>query len=770
MAKSATYTKETNGYTLTIDVREDSYDASANTSEVYFYFKIESTNYDFSHQTKIRVYINDRYVYEDTRTVTIGTYDSAYLATGTVTVPHDSDGTKKCEVFAELVFINNPGAYYLPQDPVIAEHGRTGYMFELTPLNQLSIDFKSIGITTLGKQGRIIFDVPEPNKYWTWFGYKIEHADGTASQWVYPHGSHSVKADYIDVAIPLSAAEHTTNSSQVKILLWVAIYTEYTTNYKSNKAVKFKEINLTVPNTAGPSIKEISVTEGSDLIKALFNYFIAGYSKLKIHCNISGQYNATIVKTQIEVLGQTYNGNDTTVDIPPYGYNPASSTVDIPIVVKSIDSRGITSTQTKVISVYRYSTCKIQSATAYFNDSGHGEVKVSHTSFSINSTNTTQILVRYKRQSETEWKDITVTPSKYNGSDIIEIRQITPNNSWNIRVIYSDTLTEQVHHLILNSLSNVYVTFITDELNQTLPQLPGPNVTIPADRLYKSYNIDIVNETPETHKVHLSWEHNVAKQFIKKWIDKSTSQTYELGQTITIVKSITLHPVLEEHSSDVALPIVTSCPNDVKLVGYSKLKDGGITYNVVHTLKDIKENIILYTKFKAKFTISANGGTLLITENNTTTSTDEFVKWKYNWGNLDLSEYTFNVSPPEIANPGAADGEQTSDFIGWSSPIPQIYQENTPLLIKALWKKKTFTVRFYIERGGQLLKEIHDIPYGTGVTPPPDPKIKHKIFRGWSNSFDNIKINKDIYGIWESANIWIMSKDHIWVPYLPKEE
>ena len=188
------YTKSTNTYTLVIDVQERSVNTQNNTSEVFFYFKIDSTKYDFKHNTRIRVYINDRYVYDDTRKLNVPTYSSTYLATGTVTVPHDSDGNKRCEVFAELVF-ENGGRYYLPTDPVIAESGRTGYMFPLTYIPQASVKFKAINNLVIGETAFIEYEPSTANKYYFRLQYRYKLANGNWSTWQSPNGLTTIKRD-----------------------------------------------------------------------------------------------------------------------------------------------------------------------------------------------------------------------------------------------------------------------------------------------------------------------------------------------------------------------------------------------------------------------------------------------------------------------------------------------------------------------------------------------------------------------------------------------
>ena len=761
-----TYTKETNTYTLVIDVKETAVNTANNTSDVYFYFKINSTKYDFSHKTRIKVWINDRYVYDDTRTLTVPTYDSTYLATDTVTVPHDSDGTKKCEVFAELVFLNNPGAYYLPQDPIIAESGRTGYMFELTHIAQASLDFKSFQNFYIGQIGQVEYKPSKSNTYYFRFAYRYKKKDGSFSQWIYPNGMTAIKGDQTSFKIPEYIGNEIPYSDTCEGQVWAGLF-DSASSGRDWIVDRYKTVNFYIANSDGPEITSINLSETNTNISDKFDIFVAGYSKVKIEPSITPKLGASISKVKIEILDNVYEQSSVIVPIPRYTYTPGTSTKDIKIT--AIDSRGNTTTKESVIEAYRYSEPSIKSLDSYFNDQGKGTFKVQHICYSLTSKNSKKFTVKYKRKSETSWKTYTITPNRYDGTIIITVEDIVSSASWDVEVIFSDSLAQDTRTTSLIQISGLYITFVSDELNENVPNIEGRVVTIPSTKYYKQFRVQIINRTPSSHRLQLQWEQTISKQFISKWVDKSTNTFYNLGQTVTLTKSLKLHPVFEDKASDITLPNILNSFTDVQPLGYSEVESGANTLSLTHTFTNLKRDITLYLKYKVKFSISGNTGKVTVTQGDNISGYDEYIRWKNNWEDLDLNNLTFDVVPPQIQNENTEDGEYTSEFLGWDKDIPKIYKQNIPYYVKAMWKKKTFTVRFYEQRDGRLLKQIDNVEYGTGVTPPPNPSFPGKVFRGWSSDYKNIKRNKDIYGIWGTANIWIMSKDHVWVPYLPQE-
>lgn len=101
--QTKTYTATNNGFTLELTLVENSTSTSANTSSIGYTLKLKSTSKNFSQYgvgaTVVldgkTVATRDRY---SAPQISIGTYASVTLLSGTTTVGHDTDGTKSMSV------------------------------------------------------------------------------------------------------------------------------------------------------------------------------------------------------------------------------------------------------------------------------------------------------------------------------------------------------------------------------------------------------------------------------------------------------------------------------------------------------------------------------------------------------------------------------------------------------------------------------------------------------------------------------------------------
>lgn len=101
--QTKTYTATNNGFTLELTLVENSTSTSANTSSIGYTLKLKSTSKDFSQYgvgaTVVldgkTVATRDRY---SAPQISIGTYASVTLLSGTTTVGHNTDGTKSMSV------------------------------------------------------------------------------------------------------------------------------------------------------------------------------------------------------------------------------------------------------------------------------------------------------------------------------------------------------------------------------------------------------------------------------------------------------------------------------------------------------------------------------------------------------------------------------------------------------------------------------------------------------------------------------------------------
>ena len=83
-------------------------------------------------------------------------------------------------------------------------------------------------------------------------------------------------------------------------------------------------------------------------------------------------------------------------------------------------------------------------------------------------------------------------------------------------------------------------------------------------------------------------------------------------------------------------------------------------------------------------------------------------------------------------------------FVGWDKPYTSINMDRD---IWAVYKHAgQYTVRFLDDDGTVL--SIQAVNYGAGAVAPPDPVKEDREFTGWSDSFNIITADKDIYAVY----------------------
>ena len=80
------------------------------------------------------------------------------------------------------------------------------------------------------------------------------------------------------------------------------------------------------------------------------------------------------------------------------------------------------------------------------------------------------------------------------------------------------------------------------------------------------------------------------------------------------------------------------------------------------------------------------------------------------------------------------------EFEKWDFDFDSII--TTDLIVKPIFKKKVFVVRFYLDT--ELLKE-ENVEYGSNATAPDMSNIDHYVFQMWDKEFDNVHRDIDIH-------------------------
>ena len=427
--KSQVFSTTVNHYTLELTVVEDSTNTTANTSAVSYTLKLKSGGYDFAQYgvgasvslNGAQVAYRDRY---SAPQLSIGTYSSITLLSGTTTIAHNSDGTKTIAVAATLDMAK---AYYTPGPMSIS-----GQSMTLTTIPRATAPVVS-GAATMG-QAKTISLSPASSSFTHTLLYSFGSASGTIAS--------DVKSS-VSWTPPLSLASQVPDATS-----GTATITCHTYSGGTLIGTKTTTVTLQVPSSVVPTISGVTLSDATSGIAAQFGTYVQSKSALKVQISASSQYGATIRSYSTTVLGTTYTGSSVTTS--PLGQ---SGTVEVSI--KVTDSRGRTATTTRSISVIAYSAPRITSFSADRVDSSgnaddegtHLKVTLALSISPVGNKNTKQYKLLYKRKSDTSYTALqTTTPSDYSYSGTLTFTassypEFSSDYGYDIRLQVSDYFT-----------------------------------------------------------------------------------------------------------------------------------------------------------------------------------------------------------------------------------------------------------------------------------------------------------------------------------------
>lgn len=204
--------------------------------------------------------------------------------------------------------------------------------------------------------------------------------------------------------IPISWATNNTTGTSVSVTYTITTYNG-NTSIGSNTYTKTHSI----PASVAPSISSVSVTDPEGYL-ASYGKYVSGLSKVAVSISASGAQGSTIKSYKTTIDGKTYTAASFTSAILS-----GSGTLTISVTVT--DSRGRTATSSKTISVYAYAKPKISSMSVKRSDSSgvsdssgaYVTVTFNASVTSLDSQNTSEYKVRYKKKSDTEYTEIVLT-------------------------------------------------------------------------------------------------------------------------------------------------------------------------------------------------------------------------------------------------------------------------------------------------------------------------------------------------------------------------
>ena len=333
------------------------------------------------------VTINGSQVYAGGTYSNITDYKERTLASGTLTIAHDSDGSKTFTVAAFSGQVWKDSGY------LTATAAAQSFALPTIPRATVPI----IGAVVLGQT--VTIGLPRAVASFTHtLTYSFGSASGTIAE------GAGTEAQW---AMPYDLAAQIPNSATGTGTLTCKTYSGST--LIGTQAVSF---TATVPSnsTTQPS-DTLSVSPVSSLAAPFNGLYIQGRTKAKITHTASGRYGATIKSYAATVDGQTFTGQAPTTEI-------LATPGTLPITGTATDSRGIVGTATASITVLAYTppsverntsadalVCARALADGTLDDDGTAlYVACSRKYSSLNGNNAASVQARYKAESG-EWSD-----------------------------------------------------------------------------------------------------------------------------------------------------------------------------------------------------------------------------------------------------------------------------------------------------------------------------------------------------------------------------
>ena len=363
-------------------------DIAGNKSTISWSCGITPGHQFYSNAVKMSaVTINGSQVYAGGTYSNITDYKERTLASGTLTIAHDSDGSKTFTIAAFSGQVWKDSGY------LTATAASQSFALPTIPRATVPV----IGAVVMGQT--VTIGLPRAVSSFTHtLTYSFGSASGTIAE------GAGTDAQW---AVPYDLAAQIPNSASGTGTLTCKTYSGST--LIGTQAVTF---TATVPSnsTTQPS-DTLAVSPVSSLAAPFNGLYIQGRTKAKITHTASGKYGATIKSYAATVDGQTYTGQAPTTEILA---TPGTLT----ITGTATDSRGIVGTALASIAVLAYTPPSVERNTSAdalvcaralsdgtLDDDGTAlYVACSRKYSSLNGNNAASVQVRYKAESG-EWSN-----------------------------------------------------------------------------------------------------------------------------------------------------------------------------------------------------------------------------------------------------------------------------------------------------------------------------------------------------------------------------
>lgn len=424
---------------LVLEVNETGRDITTNTSTISWQLWLEKNTtwvYDLNNDSLAEVEINGQYVLSKYVSFDLRNRDWVTFGSGTMTIPHNEDGTKSITIWARLTNV--------------ADQGNINWFSGTVNLENIprSSGIKSVTETELGQPITITIDkkVDEFRHQVSW--------SVNGSDLVDLGSGHDTSVQF---TVPIDYASRITNSDTGALDVRVRTFRG---NDQIGNDVYKRGVPIKVPASIVPTLEDVTVSERTAQLAEFIpaGNFVKDKSVMRVEAsNAAGSHGSTIVSTELTV--------DNLVVRAATGDFPANKAGNLEVTAKVTDSRGRTATKSKTIKVWDYYAPKIIAFLA--NRTGNRTNKTIIATVAANvsplvidgiNRNPYTLKIQYSAKKANRWIDaVNLT----NESTERINRQIDcgafyePSKAYNVRLVIQDKLSDLVDSVLLVRSSRV---------------------------------------------------------------------------------------------------------------------------------------------------------------------------------------------------------------------------------------------------------------------------------------------------------------------------
>lgn len=465
-----------NGYVrLVLEVNETATSIENNTSTVSWQLWLERGStwaFDLNDESLAEVEINgqkalSKYVSFDLRNSQWATFGS-----GTMTVPHNEDGSKSIAIGARLTNVSNLGD--------IDWFSGTVTLSDIPRASAI----QSVSSTELGKSVTVTIAKKVADfRHQIWWQV-------SGGGWIDLGKNHDTSAQF---TVPIEYAKRITNSANGTLDVCVRTFQGDT---RIGEDAYLNGTSILVPENIVPTLESVSTSERTAQLAEFVpkGNFVKDKSVIRLEAvGAKGAYGSTIVSTELSLGNLVIRASQ--------GDFPANTSGTVTATAKVTDSRGRIATKSIQIHVADYYAPKILAFLA--NRAGNGTNKTiistvlaNVSPVMINGTNINRytLKIQYSEKGTNRWIDaVNLTKET---TEVIN-RQINSgafyalDKPYNLRLVIQDRISDLADSIILVRSSEVLIALGDGRIGfGGFPELKNQNEFFKATTMHNSLNVE----------------------------------------------------------------------------------------------------------------------------------------------------------------------------------------------------------------------------------------------------------------------------------------